>query len=355
MNKNILCSFLVFSFLATSCSKKVEQEFLRPVSTLKVSKPGFSRHKVFSGLSKADDTLELSFRLEGRLESLTATTGTKVKKGSLLAKLDSTDAELEVKKTEAQVAETVARVKQAKSEYERDLSLYEANNISKSELDTQEANYLSAKAQLAAKQKSLNLAKKKLGYCWLYAPQDGVIQSVPPSNHEVVIAGQIIAELQVEGPIEVSFGVPESFISEFKLGQEAKVRFDFIEDKKLRAKVNEVGVAPDSSTTYPVKISLLDTDSRIRPGMACDVEFEFERQVGEKYIILPSASVIGDVSAENYIWVYDEPTSSVKKQLVKIGKLSRDGIQILSGLEGGELVVTRGVNTLEEGMKVKLL
>ena len=351
----LIISVILLGITLSNCSKKVVEEIIRPVTVIEVLKPGETNVRRFSGLSKADDELDLSFRISGTVNDIAVNVGDKVKKGQLIARLESTDQDLEVKRQQANIAQTNANLKQAKNDYERSLLLYEANNISKSELDSAEASYLSTKAQLSANKRSLELARQEYRYCYLYSPDEGFISESHLSDHQVVNAGTLVAVLQVKGPIEVEFGVAESMINKFQIGQYANVKFDFIEDKVFKAKVNQVSVSTNDSTTYPVKVSLIDFDQRIRPGMVCDVEVEFESLSNEQYIVVPSAAVVGDVSGDNYVWLFDEDTQSPIKRIVKVGSIVSEGLQITNGLSGGEKIITRGVNTLEEGMKVRLL
>ena len=75
------------------------------------------------------------------------------------------------------------------------------------------------------------------------------------------------------------------------------------------------------------------------------------------YTLLPVEAVFSEpTKSENdnsFVWIYDQNTGLVHKQAVEVGQLHRDGIEVLSGIKEGQIVVAAGVHFLEEGMKVR--
>ncbi len=347
---------LIPLLLLSSCRKKVEEapEVIRPVVTMLTPQAGEGRARGFSGTAKAAVETPLSFRVSGTLIDLPIKLGQVVKAGAVIARLDSTDYELQVKQQEAQLAQADAQLEQARSEYERSRQLYEAENVSKSELDSQQAYFKSAVAQKEAAKKGLELANQQWGYCTLHAPIDGAIASVPVEEHQTVQAGVTIASLSAGKEIHMLIGIPELLISKVKLGDVATVTFEAVREKTFTATVNEVGIELTSSSTYPVTLALHDLDERIRAGMIGEAVLVFDRDLAS-VIYVPSVAVVGDSRGEKYVWIVDPSTMRVSKRIVKIGDMASEGLQITEGLNSDEYLVTRGVHRLQEGMKVRLL
>lgn len=346
---------IVLTILVSCSSEKKEEEIIRPVEAIMVGDSQNTNARTFSGIAKASGETALSFRIPGTIYSIPVEKGQKIYKGDLLARLDTKDEELKVKQAEAGVVEAKAILKQAKAEFERAIALYEANNISKSELDRREADYLSSKAKLEAAEKVLSINERNLGYCSIYAPNDGYVVDTVPDEFQVINTGDTVIVFAADEPMEVDLGVPETLINRIRVGQKAKVKFDFLDNQEIEAFVSEVGVMADRSTTFPIKVKFIEKDYRLRQGMACDVILDFGKQSNSDLMVIPSSAIFGDISGKKFVWVYEEDNSTVTKRSVEIGNLASNGVYIKNGLEIGEIIITKGVNTIDEGMKVKLL
>lgn len=349
----VLSFCLLIILLSAACTKKTgESEIVRPVYLLKVVEPGDSIERSFSGIAQSAKDIKLSFRIGGTLEEKRVKVGTKVRKGELIASLDSVDAQLRVKQEKALLAQALAKSEHASAEYKRTLALYETDNASKSTLDNALALYLSSNAGVEAARKSLELAQQYLSYCFLRAPVSGTIAMVSVEDYQTIAAGQEIVLLSTtDDALEVVLGIPEQLITDIELDIEASIVFDAMPRKVFRARVTEIGIETTETTTYPITLELLEKDPNIRPGMVCDVKFLFSN-AGEQYIIVPPYSVVGGPDGRNYVWLYDSESQKVNQVEVTVGSLTKDGIQVLDGLRSGDVIVTKGVHNIQEDMKV---
>ncbi len=359
MNKGLihLARTVALTALVGGCAKKtVEQKaVIRPVVTYTVQAPEAGRVRVFSGTARAGVQTPISFRVGGEIMELPARMGMQVKAGDLIAKLDPKDYELQVKQNEAQLAQAEAQFEQAKANYERTRQLYETKSVSKSELDGQEASFKSAAAQVQSALKGLELSRQQLGYCTLMAPIAGSLDQVPVEVHQTVSAGQTIAMLSAGDNIDVSIGIPEALVSRVNVGDTAQVKFDAIPDAQFTARVSEVSTAAGESRAYPVKIRIVGKDERIRPGMVASATFSFKGDTGDSAITVPPVAVVPLPDGRRFVWVYAADQGTVTRRFVQVGSLTSEGLQIMEGLQPGEVIIIRGVHRLEEGMKVKLL
>jgi RND family efflux transporter MFP subunit len=349
---------IVFLFL-NSCGQEQQEQspttVVRPVETMVVEASSAERQRSFSGVAKAALETNLSFRVSGEIVKLPVKIGMRVKTGDLIAQLDKTEFELEVKKAEARLTEAKAKLKNARDEYERTRILYEAGNVSKSELDQAQAAFQTASAGEEAARKALELAEKQLSYCTLKAPVNGVIGSVPVEVYQTIQAGRVVATLSSEGKMQLEVGVPEALVSQVNVGDPAQVVFEAFPGKTYDAKVNEVSFVLTETTTYPVKLGLLEEDSRIRPGMVGEATLTFKTEYSGQAVIVPPKAVVGRAGQTHYVWIYDSTSSRVHRREVEAGDLVSSGLEILSGLEPGARIVVRGVHRLEENMEVRLL
>jgi RND family efflux transporter MFP subunit len=349
--------FLALLTLAASgCSRDPgpEKEVVRPVVTMTVRSPSEARVRTFSGVAQTAIESNLSFRVSGELLALPAKIGMSVRKGDLVAKLDPTDYELQVKEADAALAQAMASFNQLKADWQRKKSLYDSRTISKSEMDQAEASYRSAAAQVDAARKRRDLAQQQLNYTVLNAPADGSLAQVPVNVHQTVQAGQTIASLSTTGNMEFETAVPERLISSIREGDKAVVRFEAIPDRDFEALAVEVGVEAVQLSTFAVTLRIVDDDPRILPGMIGQAEFSFRIPEGAAMIVPPQA-VASSPDGARFVWIVDRKSMTVTRRDVRIGGLSTEGLEVLEGLAPGDELVIRGVHRLEEGRKVRLL
>jgi RND family efflux transporter MFP subunit len=283
--------------------------------------------------------------------------GDEVAAGAVIARLDERDYELAVQQTRASLDRARAEARNASASYDRVRALYEEGNASRTELDNARAASEAAAAQFSATEKQLELAELQLDYCVLEAPVAGAIAEVRVEASENVAAGQIVARLTSGARSEVQFGVPEVLITQVREGDRARVTFDAIPGTTFDATITEVGIASSgAATTFPVTAVLDEPDERVRPGMAAEVSLSFDAGGGGERYIVPSVAV-GEDRRGRYVFVVEHAsgdTAVVRRKAVEVGDLTGDGLEVYSGLEDGDLVVTAGVNRLTDGDRVRL-
>jgi len=343
--------------LLAGCSTEVPvvEPALRPVRTELVEAPRDTVPATYAAVARAGVESRLSFRVSGLVEEVAVDLGTKVRRGQVLARLDPRDLELQVEQAEAGLAQSEASWRRSQADYDRSRALYENNNASKSDLDAARAAAESAEAQVNASRKQLQLASQQLGYAVLRAPQDGAIAHVDVEVNESVSAGQAVLLLSSGATPEVVVAVPEVVIAQVSPGQEVSVTFDSLPGTTFKGKVTEVAVATSGSSAFEVVASLNGASTQVRSGLAADVTFRFPSPTGGGFFLQPVA--VGEDDQGTYVFVLEAGeggTGLVRRRSVEVGELTGNGLQVRSGLETGERVVTAGVRRLSDGMKVKV-
>ncbi|PWK17940.1 multidrug efflux system membrane fusion protein [Xanthomarina spongicola] len=363
MNMNIkllskTCSILSF-LLLLNCGKKEEapEVVLRPVKYVEVSYLGGDVIREFSGTAKTEKIINLSFRNTGIITELNMKLGQEVKKGDLLAKLDNVQARLNYESSIESKNSAESQMITAKLNLNRIRTLYEKGSSSLSDYEDAKNSYRTAVASFESSKRSVSIQQEQISYGYLYAPKEGVISSVISEIDENVNPGQVVGVLNAGSAIEISIGLPESVINKVKKDMQVKTSFTALPGETFNAKVTEVSPALDSnSSTYPVTVMILESDSRIKSGMAANVTFEFsvDRSI-EKKLVVPASSV-GEDGEARFVFILDgdENIATVKKQPITIGKLTPTGFEVESGLSIGQKVATAGLQTLLDGQEVKL-
>ena len=348
----ILLTFSL-AFLISGCSKKkeevVKKEVIRPVKIMTVVKTGSEEVKrEFPGKVRATQRVDLAFQVAGPLISLPVDEGKRVKKGEVLSRIRPRDFETEIDKNKAKALE-------AEQQFLRYKDLYAKNQVSKADFDKYKSQSDIAKARLKE-------AEDKLDDTYLRAPFTGVVARKYVENFQDVQAKQPIVSLQDISQVEVLVNVPENMMSQVKQDKGAKVglaTFATAPDQQFELTLKEYATEADSQTqTYQVTL-LMDQPSTINvlPGMtATVVATKYAGGIDRSKITIPAIAVLSDYDGDPSVWVYKPETQTVHQRKVKTGELSGvDSIEIISGLEVGEQIAVTAVNSLQEGMKVKLL
>ncbi|MDX2245160.1 MAG: efflux RND transporter periplasmic adaptor subunit [Bacteroidia bacterium] len=362
--------------LLVSCREKpVEtEEAIRPIKYEKVElSTGMETH-IFSGVAKAQNETNLSFKVAGTLASVDVKLGDRVRKGQLIAAIDPVDYTIQTNQAVSQKEGAIANAKaaeaqliNAKATYDRIAQLYEKNSVSLSEyqqakaaLDAAQAQYDAANSQIKTTDQQLKAADKQVSYTRLVSPMDGVITAVQVEANEVVNAGALIAKVSSLGRPEVEVGVPEVVINKLKIGQQTTIQFPSLPNQLFEAEVMELAFASEKSTTYPVKLKIMNSADEIRPGMAAEVNFMVGSDKGKtKNEIVAPLKAIASGTDGNYAFKLvpdkEEGVFLAKRVPLDLGAITEDGYIIKRGLSEGDLVAVAGLRSLYDGKKVKLL
>jgi len=357
LSRTFLFTVVVLCF---SCGNKDEntEAVVRPVRYQEVKYLGNENARTFSGTSRTDKIINLSFRSSGILTEFDLKMGQKVKKGQLLGKLDNVQARLSYEQAMTNVNSAESQMNTAKLSLDRVRSLYEKGSSSLSDFENAKNGYKTAQEAYNSAMRGLAIQQEQINFGYVYAPEDGTISNISAEVDENISPGKVIATLNSGTEMEIALGLPESVINQVSVGMEAKVTLSSLENKIFTGKVSAVSPAPDSdSATYPIRVTLDDPTEDVKSGMAANVTFNFGNSNGtnNSVLVVPSYAV-GEDSMGNYVFLIDdnENKSVVKKQRIKIGKLTNQGFEIQEGLSAGQKIATAGLQTLLDGQEVKL-
>jgi RND family efflux transporter MFP subunit len=353
-----LAAFLL-AVMAVACGgePEVPAPAVRPVTYQHVFSTGGVRARTFSGVAKAGLDVPLSFKVGGTVSRLPVHVGDKIRSGQALAELDPLDYQLQVEEAEAALRQVQAQERNAEADFRRIRDLYENGNASRDDYDAARAAAESAQASVSSTAKRLELTQRQLSYTVLTAPQGGEIAEVNVEVNQNVRAGQQIVRLTSSASLEVEVTVPEGIIAQVRRGSQVAVTFDALPGRDFPAVITEAGVASTGAgTTFPVTVRLGRADPDLRAGMAAEVAFRFGREEEQLRFWLPPHAVLEDRDGR-FVFVAEPDQAgfgTVRRRPVTVGELAADGLEIASGLEDGDRVVTAGLSLLTDGEKVKL-
>lgn len=304
----------------------------------------------YSGEVRGRYESQLAFQVNGKIIKRNVELGSVVQPGDVLMQIDQKDIQQSVNASGAQVAAAESQLSLAETNLQRYRQLYAQDVISHADLDRYQSARDSAAANLqqaAAKQAE---GAYQLGYTNLRADSAGVIASINAEVGQVVGAGQQVLTLVQDGEREVEISVPENRIEELRKASQLKVKFWALPNVIVDGKIREVSPIADKITrTYKVRISLLNPPQELQLGMTATViTANTGSQSSAVYIPLSAVYQTGDVPK---VWIVNDGVVSLRP--VKIGMLGDGKVQVLEGLNNGDVVVSAGVHKLREGQKVR--
>ena len=360
----LLAALIFVSACSPDAGKNTGKSPPRGLKTVLVADSVRSVLRRFPSILEPSELSTVAFKMSGRISEINLQVGQIMKKGELLAELDSKAAEIQIESAQAAVEQARVSAENSAANLERQEKLLTRGVVTQVVVDNVKTDATSTAQALVKAERALDSAKDTAADTKLVAPYDSVIRSVDAQAFATVSAGTPIATLYRSDGFEVSFTVNYDTINRLAVGKLATLRLADAPDRKLQGVVTELGASADTVASFPVVVSVKDAPGDIKSGMAVEVNLEFDLPAEAGFTIPISAAVVeGTLSgvrnpsqpARIKLFVYDPESKSVKKREVLIGGIRENSVLVISGLEAGERVASAGVSFLTDGQLVTLL
>jgi len=271
-------------------------------------------------------------KVSGKIEQMLVAPGRQVTNGELLATIDAHE-------IQAQYDQALALRQQAESDLKRATDLFQQKILSPSEFDTAQSKFRVADAETAA-------AKTLLDYTKVTAPFDGVITRKDADVGDLAVPGKSLLEMEDAHHLRLEADVPEALVDKIALGDKLPVRIGVLETN-LEGTVSEIAPSADpSSRTFLVKLDLPSV-----PGLRAGLFGRVAVPVGETSALRVPASAVLQRGEMELVFVVANGHAQLR--IVKTGKRIGDEIELVSGVDAGEQVVTEGAAQLMDGQAVE--
>jgi RND family efflux transporter MFP subunit len=376
---NTIAGLLVVSALLAGCSAEKKTDPAPVVTGVRVEQAAETTlpqvHPAVATL-RATTTSPISAKLLGNVVAVHVKEGDRVGRGDLLIEIDSREVAAGTAKASAGIEEmdraiaaaeagaSAAEVnrKLATSTWERFRSLRERRSVSPQEYDEVEARYQAATADATRAAESLQALRAKrrqvaadlstantfASYARITSPIDGIVASKSVNVGGQAAPGMPLLVVEDDRSFEADALVEESLSARMRPGDRVRVRIDAI-GATLDGTITRVVPALDPATRTSMLKIALPADARLRSGLFAEVEFP----VGErKGITVAESAIVRRGQLEGVYVVGEGEIASLR--LVKSGR-ARDGrVEILSGLNAGEVVVLDG-SQIRDGSRVEVV
>jgi RND family efflux transporter MFP subunit len=281
--------------------------------------------------AKLHATLEA--KLSGHIAEMPVTLGETVQKGQLIARLDAGE-------IAARLEQAKASLDEADHDWQRISTLFAEQSVTRAEYD-------SAQARQQIAQSAVTEAKAMMSYVDITAPFTGVITKKWADVGDLAAPGKPVVDIEDPSALQIQADVPESLIGNVKPGDQLTARIATVTNDIAGTVAEMSPVADPNTRTFVVKLDLPDT-----PGLHSGQFGRVAVPVGEASAIrVPCTAVVQRGQMEI---VFVAVNGHAQLRLVKIGTRVGDEVEVVSGLNPGEPVVTEGASDLIDGQPLTI-
>lgn len=310
------------------------QEKAKLVDTIGIKSGEFVRHIEIQGSVVADEKVHVVSEVPGRIISLTAKEGDYVKKGQLIAAID-------MESVNKQIDEIKKSLELATDVYERQARLWEQNIGS-------EVQYLQAKNNKERLQKTLETSEFQLTKAKIFSPISGTVDMENLKLGEVASPGMPILTILNVSNVKVNTDLPERYLRIVRSGQYVDMTFPSIQ-MNMKGRVTQLGRTIDpSNRTLEVEITPSNYSPLLKPNLLAEIKIEEIRL--KDVITIPVEFVLQEVDATEFVFIAEGDGSEIraKKRYITTGEASNGSIVVLSGLNIGDRLITRGTRNVSD-------
>lgn len=346
--KQLLTTIVIVSLLLLAALYQLTRS--NPVEAFQVARESIQQYVDDTGTVKSEQSQTVYLENTGRITSLYADVGDRVRRGDLLLKMSPADLKI------AELASVQAKInlESAQKDWEKAQTLFQDGAISKTDFDNAETTYRQAVAVLQSANAEFGKQQKNL---IVQAPLDGIVLQKAVDVNQVVTPGTAAFIIGSPHNLEVDVDILADDVVKIRPGNTVAISGQATGSAVLQGKVTKVapmaqnivsslGVNQKRAT---ITIDFTGGTGLLKPGY--DVDVRVFTQTKAKAITVP-ASAVFDLQGKNYVFVIVK--SRTQLRTIEKGIENDDQIEVISGLKPGEWVLSKPDNSIKEGMKVKV-
>lgn len=313
------------------------------ITSYEVKAEEFNHYLELQGSVETKQNVVLNAEMGGVLQKIYVSEGQKVSKGQTLAKID--DGGLS-----QQLAQMEIQLDLARTTFERQKRLWDQQIGS-------EIQYLQAKSTYEGQVNAVKQMKSQLSKSVVSAPFSGIIDDIITDEGTVVSPGQTpILRLVNLSDMYIKTDVPETYISDVTEGKIVEVSFPVL-GETIQTKVKQTAsyINPNNRT-FKAEVEIPNKNKQIKPNLTA--RLKINDYTNEDAIMVPQNIISENAQGEQYLYILDKLNGDkavAKQVIVETGKTQGDKIEILNGLNDGDMVIKEGARSVEDGQTVKLI
>ena len=350
----VLLLFPALAMFLAGCEPetKTKAPEARPVRTVTVEKSDVGESVVLTGQINAENEAALAFRIGGRIIERLAGVCDRVEPDQVLAKLDPQNELNALRSAQAALSAAQGQLVEASNTFDRQNHLLERGFTTKVLFDQAQQTLRTSQSRVDDAQAQLQIAEDRVSYTQLKANVTGAITARGAESGEVVQPGQMVFKVARQDGRDAVFDVPAQVIR--SAPPEPKIIVALTDEPSVTAmgRVRQVDPQADPITrTFRVRVSLIDPPATMLLGATVTGRMQLE---SAPTISIP-ASALTNIDGQPAVWIVDPSSLTVSLHNVDVQRFDPGTVVISQGLEGGEIVVTAGIQALHPGQKIRLL
>ncbi len=308
------------------------------VNVITVSRENIDTDYSANGTFIPKQEMNQSSEISGRVVSVLVKEGSRVGAGRVLATIKRDAIEVDVTQAQNNLQNAIA-------DNQRYENAFKTGGVTKQQLDNSRLQLKNAQAALRAQGVKVNDTSIRAGI-------SGTINKKMVEPGMVVAPGTGLFEIVNINSLKLSVLVDESQIGKIQLGQEVPIKVNVLPEDSFVGRITFIAPKSDASLNFPVEIEVQNRGN-LKAGMYATATFKTNNGAEtQNMLTVPAEAFVNGVSSGQLFVVQNGVAKLIK---VTVGKVYGDKVQVLSGLNGGDQVVTNGQINLDNGSKVNIV
>lgn len=308
-----------------------------PVEVSNVSRGDISAYYANTATLEAEQEATVVSKVRGIVNEIYVEEGDLVEAGQVIAKIEDEQYRIEAARAKA----TLDRLE---SEFNRNEQLFDRNLVSAETFQNAQYEYESQKAEY-------ELAQLNLEYTTIKSPIGGVVSERFVKKGNMVRTDEEVFHVTDFSPLQAILYVPEHEMSKIRKDQTAQIQVDAMPGQIFEGQVERISPVVDAETgTFKVTVYIDQTDEILRPGMFGRVKIVYDTRQNTRMI--PKSAIMSEDLAQSVYVIRD---SLAFKKDIRTGYTNGSNVEVIEGLDDGEIVVTIGQGSLQDSSKVNII
>ena len=339
---------LIYAFvflILVSCGKKKETkqetEEIIPVEVQAVAKKPLTEPIIDSGVLSSKSEMKLAFKTGGMIKNVYVNEGQFVKEGQLLAELDLSE-------IDAQVKQAKLGLEKSERDLERVKKLYADEATTLTTVQDATTGYDVAKENVQVAEFNQKLSR-------IYAPASGrILRKISEQGELITPFSPVFILGTGESAYIVNVGLADRDIVKVKLGDVANIYLDAYPSEPFHARITQIAQTVNPATgTYEAELQIQPNGKKLISGFVAKAEISSGK--GPMSLVVPVEALVEADKDKAFVYILNADKQSVSKNHIGIGAIYGNDVAISSGLAEGTTIITKGANFLSDKSKVKVI
>jgi len=322
-----------------------------PVSVAPVERQDLNSYLVLNGIVEPERKVEIFSRLSAYVKQIVKEEGDYVQENAVLALLDDTEIRISFEQAKIQLEQARLSLEEAEQNFQRNQELIKRELISEQEFQTQEAVFKQRQLDYQNRQENYKDLELQLNYTKIRALSEGFITERLIEVGDRVNANEQVYTIEDFKPLLIRVYVPTSDAIKLEEGMLAEVTTEVLQGAVFDGDVKLINPRIDTQTgTVKVTVEVMDESLRLTPGMFVEVRIAIGAK--ENVVTIPRKAIL---YKQNKTYVFVMNGNLVSQREIELGLTEEDFVEVASGLNEGEVIVTVGVEGLKDGQRVDVV